>query len=66
MTAAECMEDIKNHPEKHKHDFISLQMCCTVDGAVDLALMEAHPALGWNGGTKCDVSEGPCACGGWH
>lgn len=20
----------------------------------------------WNGGTKCDVGHGPCACGAWH
>jgi len=36
---------------------------------VDLSIMEAHRKhvdLGTNGGVRCDVTEGPCACGGWH
>lgn len=40
-----------------------------VHGALDLRLMQAHQDyvnLGTNGGVKCDVVSGPCACGGWH
>jgi len=37
-----------------------------VDGALDSQLMDAHPALGCNGGQKCDVTDGPCSCGAWH
>jgi len=63
------MLDIKNHPEKHKHDFNGLQQCCFVNGAMDLGLMDAHgehASLGTNGGQSCDVRSGPCSCGAWH
>lgn len=69
MTREEKIEDIKMHPEDHHHSFDALTRCCVVDGAVDLSIMQAHqdyaPA-GTNGGVRCDVTEGPCACGGWH
>lgn len=43
MTAREAqILDIKNNPEKHKHDFNGLQRCCFVNGAMDLGLMDAH------------------------
>lgn len=61
--------DIKNHPENHRHDFHSLQRCCFVNGALDMALMQAHEdyaSLGTNGGQRCDVKSGPCSCGAWH
>lgn len=63
------LKDIKDHPERHRHDFGGLQVCCMVDGALDMMLMEAHGQyvdLGTNGGTRCDVTSGPCACGAWH
>lgn len=70
MTISEqLVQQIKLYPEKHKHDMNELIACCMVDGAVDLSLMEAHQKyvnLGTNGGVKCDVVKGPCACGGWH
>lgn len=63
----ERLKDIKANPEKHRHDFISLQRCCFVNGAIDLGLMEAHEGLaGSNGGSRCDVRQGPCSCGAWH
>jgi hypothetical protein len=66
MTRKERLEDIRNHPEKHKHSFEVLMDCCFVDGAIDSEIMDAHPALGRNGGQKCDVTSGPCSCGAWH
>ena len=70
MTSREqVIADISAHPERHRHDFDSLQRCCTVDGALDLSIMEAHSAaapLGRNGGRACDVTAGPCSCGAWH
>ena len=69
MTYDEKLADIKAHPELHRHDFDGLQRCCTVDGAIEVSLMEAHGAhanLGTGGGVACDVSAGPCACGAWH
>jgi hypothetical protein len=70
------MQDIQSHPEKHKHDFNGLMKCCKVmtdfNGymieAFDLSLLEAHKKLniGMNGGERCDVVKGPCACGVWH
>ena len=66
MTRQELLEDIRKNPDKHRHEFAALQACCMIDGAIDLEAMEAHPALGYNGGVKCDVTSGPCACGAWH
>ena len=67
--AEEKIKDIEEHPEAHKHTYGDLHSCCTIAGAVDLSIMEAHRKhvdLGTNGGVRCDVTEGPCACGGWH
>lgn len=36
------------------------------DGAIDLSLFDSAPAVGYNGGVKCDVTSGPCSCGAWH
>ena len=57
------MQDIQSHPEKHKHDFNGYMI-----EAFDLSLLEAHKKLniGMNGGERCDVVKGPCACGVWH
>ena len=66
MTREERLQDIKQNPKNHKHDHSGLVACCMVDGALDFQLMDAHPALGFNGGQKCDVTEGPCSCGAWH
>ena len=63
------IKDIKEHPEKHKHDFGGLQSCCFIDGALDLMVMDAHETYasqGTNGGRRCDVRSGPCSCGAWH
>jgi hypothetical protein len=69
MTRDEKLKHIKERPELHQHDFGELQRCCFVDGALDLSVMEAHSEyvnMGSNGGTRCDVRRGPCACGAWH
>ncbi len=66
LTKKEILADIRKNPDAHKHEFGALQQCCTVNGVLDLELMEAHPALGRNGGQKCDVTSGPCSCGAWH
>lgn len=62
------LEEIREHPELHRHNFNELVRCCSTDGATDLFLMEAHSqiGLGRNGGQNCDVRSGPCACGAWH
>lgn len=66
-TAAEIIREIKEHPERHRHDFVSLQQCCMIDGALDLAVMEAHEGIYKRDGRgRHDVSSGPCSCGGWH
>lgn len=69
MTAEERIKDIKEHPDRHRHDFGELQACCFVGGALDLSVMDAHEryaSVGTNGGQTCDVTEGPCSCGAWH
>ena len=68
MTARnEKAKDIREHPERHQHDFAGLNACCMVDGACDLSLMDAHrgtvPQRNPGG---CDVRSGPCSCGAWH
>lgn len=68
-TAASVLQDIREHPENHRHDFDGLHRCCTIDGAYDLRLVEAHEvyaSFGTNGGRRCDVRSGPCSCGAWH
>lgn len=61
------LRDIREHPEKHRHSFEELQRCCMIDDVLDLRLMEEHEGVyGSNGGRRCDVSSGPCACGAWH
>ena len=61
------LQDIRERPERHRHDFDGLQRCCMVNGAASLRIMEAHEGLtGSNGGSRCDVSGGPCSCGAWH
>lgn len=35
-------EDIKKHPEEHKHDLDSLYDCCVVDGFLDTSLLALH------------------------
>lgn len=69
MTHDEKLENIKNEPHKHIHSFDELMDCCRIDDALNLSLIDAHSEyvnLGTNGGVKCDVTEGPCACGAWH
>lgn len=63
------LKEIREHPELHRHSFNELVRCCSVDDATDLFLMEAHLKyvnIGTNGGQRCDVRSGPCACGAWH
>lgn len=63
------LDDIKNNPNSHRHDFEGLQRCCFLNGALDGRLMEAHEthaSVGSNGGRSCDVTSGPCSCGAWH
>lgn len=69
LTKEKRWEHITKHPERHLHDFEKLIECCMVDGVIDTKLMQAHSDyvdFGSNGGRKCDVLSGPCACGAWH
>ena len=63
------LEDIKNHPENHIHDFDGVSACSVLDNIIDLEILDAHSKyidFGSNGGVRCDVLLGPCACGAWH
>lgn len=62
------LADIHAHPEHHRHSYDDLVRCCFVNGAIDLSLVEAHSGTvgRTNGGVRCDVELGPCACGAWH
>ncbi len=68
-TREDILKDLREHPERHSHNFEELTACCTIDGVIDVSLMEAHSQyvkFGTNSGVHCDVSSGPCACGAWH
>ena len=43
-----------------------VEMVRTPEGALDLSALDKLPAVGYNGGVKCDVTKGPCSCGAWH
>lgn len=69
MNYEERLEDIRMHPEKHRHTFDELMACSTVGNTLVSRLMvthQIHARLGTNGGIRCDVVKGACACGAWH
>ena len=67
MTYKEKLKDIKENPSKHKHTFAGLLYCCGTDKGINGALMEAHELyVKVRENSRCDVIEGPCACGAWH
>ncbi len=68
MTRHEILQEIKDHPDRHKHrDMNGLMSCAMIGGAIDLSVMAAHEGLhGHNGGVACDVATGPCSCGAFH
>jgi hypothetical protein len=63
----ERIADIKRHPDQHRHTFEELIKCCSVNGSIDTGLLGIHQQFASCGKTsRCDVTEGPCACGAWH
>jgi hypothetical protein len=57
------------HQEEALPDFLTLVAESRVPGGIDMARMEAAGSRGGgrtNGGIRCDVSRGPCACGAFH
>ncbi|MDO8601672.1 MAG: hypothetical protein Q7R62_00870 [bacterium] len=68
-TRESVLKDIQEHPERHMHDWKNLFACCLIGDTVVLEALVAHATyvpLGSNGGVRCDVLSGPCACGAWH
>lgn len=51
---------------KKTRTFNELMQSAMKDGAIDLSIIDNAPAVGYNGGRKCDVTSGPCSCGAWH
>ena len=66
MTRQERLEEIKQQPQSHRHTFDELTACCTIDGAVDVGLLDAHAIADPKTGIKHDVKTGACCCGAWH
>ena len=64
MNHAEKLIDIKKNKCPHP-DLNALLACCTVNGVVDISLLDAHAVRDENG-IEHDVQHGPCCCGGWH
>jgi len=59
-------KDVKQEIKKRTFQKL-IDECMTDDGAIDLAKMEElEGSCGCNGGKGCDVTGGPCSCGGWH
>lgn len=74
-TRDQVIRDIEEHPELHVHDFSDLMKCSAVfseelsEFVLDASVFDAHSRhgnLGMNGGIRCDVTSGPCACGAYH
>lgn len=67
ISVEDRLSDIKNHPEKHQHDFVGLAACCMIDGSYVLRIQSAHEGLVPQRNPRpCDVTKGPCSCGAWH
>lgn len=70
LTDEEFVKELKDHPERHIHTGMAeLTACCMAEGVVDLQRIDQHSQyvnMGTNGGVRCDVVSGPCACGAWH
>jgi len=58
----------KEEEPKVERDFQELiDECINDEGVIDLSKMEKlEGSCGSNGGKGCDVTKGPCSCGGWH
>lgn len=54
----------KNVTERTYDELIT--QCTDKDGVLDVMAIDELPAVGTNGGKKCDVTSGPCSCGAWH
>lgn len=37
------LQDIKNNPQDHAHDYNGMFECCLHDGALNSELLDAHP-----------------------
>ena len=62
-------EEARRASRSHLPDFVSLaRSVLTDEGVIDLSIIDkASEGPGpTNGGIRCDVSEGPYACGAWH
>lgn len=67
MSFDELMKSVGGRPDNLDRSFEELVASATTeDGAIDLAALDDAPAVGYNGGVKCDVTSGPCSCGAWH
>lgn len=63
-------KDKKNENDKKikRRTFQELiEECMNDDGSISISKMqELEGSCGYNGSKGCDVTEGPCSCGGWH
>lgn len=71
LPASDVLGDIKANPERHRHTYNELYNCAYIagndgSGVIDLRIIEAHAQYVNVGHPGCDVTEGPCACGGIH
>ena len=67
MSFDELMKSLDARPDNLERSFEDLvALATTEDGAIDLSVFANAPAVGYNGGVKCDVTSGPCSCGAWH
>lgn len=63
------LADIRTNPDRHRHATFDDIAACAMDPecqCVNLAIIDAHEGLMGGPTGRCDVKEGPCACGGWH
>lgn len=63
----EVMKSIGGRADGLERTFDDLiEMSTTPEGTIDISTLDNAPAVGYNGGLKCDVTSGPCSCGAWH
>lgn len=65
---AERIQDIRQHPERHRHTFDELIVCAKGPAGfgIDAIVVDGHEGTVGMPTSKCDIISGLCACGATH
>lgn len=64
--ARKVAQDKLEKPVKERTFNELVASAVTSDGAIDISKLDEATPVGYNNGTWCDVTSGPCRCGAWH